>query len=239
MEYVQRTYRNLVQDNFLKSFHVCEEQTDLFIQADHDLTGPANSSVHLHRVSLKNYILTHPRFLTSLNPLPDDPLAPPIVKAMLQASRLAGVGPMAAVAGAMAEFVGKNLLKHSLNVIIENGGDLYLKATRALNIAVFAGKSPLSYRVALKIRPEDTPLGICTSSATVGHSLSLGIADAVCVKAKSAALADAAATAIGNTVQNQREIKKALEAGRKIQGVLGVLIIVEKSMGVIGNMELN
>jgi ApbE superfamily uncharacterized protein (UPF0280 family) len=158
---------------------------------------------------------------------------------MLQASRLAGGGPMAAVAGAMAEFVGKNLLKHSLNVIIENGGDLYLKATRALNIAVFAGKSPLSYRVALKIRPEDTPLGICTSSATVGHSLSLGIADAVCVKAKSAALADAAATAIGNTVQNQREIKKALEAGRKIQGVLGVLIIVEKSMGVIGNMELN
>jgi len=101
------------------------------------------------------------------------------------------------------------------------------------------GKSPLSYRIALKIHPEDTPLGICTSSATVGHSLSLGIADAVCVKAKSAVLADAAATAIGNIVQNQGDIKKALEASKKIQGVLGVLIIVEKSMGVIGNMELN
>ncbi|MDY0187538.1 MAG: UPF0280 family protein [Syntrophus sp. (in: bacteria)] len=239
MEYVQRTYRNLVQGNFLTSFRVCEEQTDLFIQADQDLTGPANSFVHLYRVSLKNYIFSHPQFLTSLNPLPDDPLAPPIVKAMLQASRLAGVGPMAAVAGAMAEFVGKDLLKHSFNVIIENGGDLYLKATRALNIAVFAGKSPLSYRIALKIHPEDTPLGICTSSATVGHSLSLGIADAVCVKAKSAVLADAAATAIGNIVQNQGDIKKALEASKKIQGVLGVLIIVEKSMGVIGNMELN
>lgn len=238
MDYVQRTYRNLVSVDFLKSFHVCEEQTDLFIRADQDLTRQASASVYLYRNHLKNYIRSHPSFLTALQPLPDDPLAPPIVKAMLQASRLAGVGPMAAVAGAMAEFVGRDLLKHSTNILIENGGDLFLKVTREMNIAVFAGKSPLSYQIALKIYPKDTPLGICTSSATIGHSLSFGIADAVCVKAKSAALADAAATAIGNSVQRKSEIKKALEAGRNIPGVSGVLIIVEKSMGVIGDMEL-
>jgi len=239
MEYVQRTYRNFVAGNSLISFHICVEQTDLFIRADRDLTRQASASVYLYRNHLKNYIQSHPLFLTSLQPLPDDPLAPPIVKMMLKAGMNAGVGPMAAVAGAMAESVGKDLLKDTTNIIIENGGDIYLQATRELNIAVFAGQSPLSYQIALKINPKETPLGICTSSATVGHSMSFGIADAVCVKAKSAALADAAATAIGNSVNKKSGIKNALEAGKNIRGVLGILIIVEKSMGVIGDMELS
>jgi len=238
MEYVQRTYRNQISSKYLTSFHICEEQTDLSIQADQDLTEPARVSVHLHRNHLENYISSHPLFLTSLRPLPEDPLAPPMVKMMLKAGRCARVGPMAAVAGAMAELVGKDLLNDTSNVIIENGGDIYLKSTRELNIAVFAGKSPLSYQIALRINPGETPLGICTSSATVGHSLSLGIADAVCVKAKSAALADAAATAIGNRVHKKSEIKNVLETGKHIPGVLGILIIVENQMGVIGDMTL-
>jgi uncharacterized protein len=238
MEYVQRTYRNFVAGNSLTSFQICEEQTDLFIRADLDLSRQASASVYLNRNHLKNYIQSHPFFLTALRPLPEDPLAPPIVQTMLKAGRCAGVGPMAAVAGAMAEFVGHDLLKDTSTIIVENGGDIYLKTTRELNIAVFAGSSPLSYQIALKIKPGETPLGICTSSATVGHSLSFGIADAVCVKAKSAALADAAATAIGNSVQKKREIKNSLEAGKNIRGVLGILIIVENAMGVIGDMEL-
>ena len=231
MEYVQRTYRNFVAGNSLTPFHICEDQTDLFILADQDLTKQAKDSVYLYRHHLKNYIRSHPLFLTSLQPLPEDPLAPPIVHAMLKAGRCAGVGPMAAVAGAMAEAVGYDLVKDSSNVIIENGGDIYLKSTREVNIAIFAGHSPLSYQIALKINAEETPLGICTSSATVGHSLSFGIADAVCVKAKSAALADAAATAIGNSIHKANEIKKALEGGKNIPGVLGVLIICRKIYG--------
>ncbi len=107
-----------------------------------------------------------------------------------------------------------------------------------MNIAIFAGESPLSYRIALKIKPNETPMGLCTSSGTVGHSLSLGIADAVCVKARTASIADAAATAIGNRVKNKSDIKKALEAGKNIKGVLGILIIVGNQFGVIGDMEL-
>jgi len=238
MKYFQRTYRNHISTNSLTSFHVCEQQTDLFIQADDDLTSQTIASVNLYRNHLKNYIQSHPEFLTSLRPLPNNNLAPPIVKTMLKASALVNVGPMAAVAGAISEFVGNDLLNYTSSVIIENGGDIFLKATKELNIAIFAGESPLSYQIALRIKPDETPLGICTSSATVGHSMSFGKADAVCVKAKSAALADAAATAIGNRVKGTSEIKNSLEAGKRIRGVLGILIIMKKQMGVIGDMEL-
>ena len=238
MKYIERTYRNEISTDFLTSFHICEEQTDLFIQADSDLTSQAVTAVHLYRSHLQAYIQSHPEFLTSLRPLPNDELAPTIVKTMLKASSIARVGPMAAVAGAVAEFVGRDLLKYSANVIVENGGDIFLKATRELNIAVFAGESPLSCKIALKIKPRETPLGICTSSATVGHSMSFGKADAVCVKSKSAALADAAASAIGNRVRDKSEIKNTLEAGMHIQGVLGILIILGRQMGVVGEMEL-
>lgn len=238
MKYLQRTYRNRFSTNFPASFHVCEEQTDLFIQADKDLTSQAMTSVYLYRNHLKDYISFHPEFLTALRPLPNDDLAPPIVKTMLKASRCVNVGPMAAVAGAVAEYVGKDLLKETSSVIVENGGDIFLKSTKEINIAIFAGESPLSYKIALKIKPDQTPIGICTSSATVGHSMNFGRADAVCVKAKSAALADAAATAIGNGVKEISEIKAALESGIHIPGVLGILIILRKQMGVIGEMEL-
>jgi len=238
MKYVERTYRNRISTGFLTSFQIREGQTDLFIRADQDLTGLATASLHLYRSHLEAYIQSHPEFLSSLQPLPQDPLAPPIVKAMLRAGACAHVGPMAAVAGAVADFVGRELLKYSHNVIVENGGDLFVKAKQEINIALFAGESPLSYKIALKVKPEETPLGICTSSATVGHSLSFGKADAVCVKAETAALADAAATAIGNSVREPREIKNALESGIRLPGVLGILIVAVNQMGVIGEMEL-
>jgi len=82
------------------------------------------------------------------------------------------------------------------------------------------------------------PIGICTSSATVGHSVSLGRADAVCVLSDSAILADAAATAVGNRVQKDSDIKKALEFGLGIEGVLGVLIIMGDKLGVQGSIEI-
>jgi ApbE superfamily uncharacterized protein (UPF0280 family) len=238
MKYFERTYRNKISTNTLTKFYVCEQQTDLFIQADLDLSMQARVSVHLYRSHLNDYIKSHPYFLTSLRPLPKDNFALPIVKTMLDASACARVGPMASVAGAIAEFVGRDLLDYSTNVIVENGGDIYLKTTKELIVGVFAGESPLSYKIAIKIKPDETPLGVCTSSRTVGHSLSLGIADAICVKASTASLADAAATAIGNRVKKKSDIKNALEAGKNIQGVSGVLIILENQFGVIGDMEL-
>jgi hypothetical protein len=167
-----------------------------------------------------------------------DDLAPDIVRDMMKVSQVAGVGPMAAVAGALAEYVGQDLLKLTPNVIVENGGDIFLKSKDEISIGIFAGDSSLSDKLALKIRPEEMPMGICTSSATVGPSLSFGIADAVCVKSKSTAMADAAATMIGNLVKTKKDIKKAISCGSRIKDVLGILIIAENEMGLWGEMEL-
>jgi ApbE superfamily uncharacterized protein (UPF0280 family) len=145
---------------------------------------------------------------------------------------------MAAVAGAMAESVSKDLLKLSKEVIVENGGDIYLATSRERTIGIFAGDSPLSLKIGIVIGPEDSPLGVCTSSGTVGPSLSFGKADAVCILSKSAALADAAATAVGNIVKEKKDIESGLERGKEIEGVLGILIIVGEKMGVWGNVKL-
>ena len=154
------------------------------------------------------------------------------------AAQKAGVGPMAGVAGAMAEFVGKALLTKTSEVVVENGGDIFLQSSTERRIGIFADCSPLSMRVGIRVLPEKTPLGVCTSSGTVGPSLSLGKADAVCVISPSATLADAAATAVGNLVQGKGDIERALERGRAIPGVEGIVIIVGDAMGAWGEYEL-
>jgi ApbE superfamily uncharacterized protein (UPF0280 family) len=126
----------------------------------------------------------------------------------------------------------------SQNVILENGGDIFLKTIREVRVGIFAGNSPLTYKINLLLKPAQMPLGICTSSGTVGHSLSFGNADAVCVVSKSSTVADAAATAIGNLVKGKGDIRTALEKGIQIEGVLGALIIIGDQFGVIGDIEL-
>ncbi|MGZ3535016.1 MAG: UPF0280 family protein [Thermodesulfobacteriota bacterium] len=138
----------------------------------------------------------------------------------------------------MAEIVSRDLLKLSKEVIVENGGDIYMATSKERTIGIYAGNSPLSLKIGVVISPEESPLGICTSSGTVGPSLSFGRANAVCLLSKSAALADAAATAVGNIVKEKKDIELGLEKGREIKGILGALIIVEEKMGVWGNIKL-
>jgi ApbE superfamily uncharacterized protein (UPF0280 family) len=237
-DYRDRAYRNRTIKNNLIGFNVTVRETDLFISADSNLTSIALASVHRLRSSLESYITAHHEFLTSLTPVVYDEWAPEIVREMMRASRKAGVGPMASVAGAMAEHVGRDLLLHTRNVIIENGGDIYLKSMNDVRIGLFAGVSPLSGRVSIKVRKEEMPLGVCTSSGTVGHSLSFGCTDACCVKSGSAALADAAATAIGNIVKSKKDIQNGLTAGMQIEGVLGIVIIIGDQLGAVGDIEL-
>ena len=238
MKYEERTYRSIINKDNLTSYNVRIAESDLFISSDTNLTDEALKSLSKHRLSLETYIKNHPDFRRSLLPLPQDDLAPPIIRDMLIKSKICGVGPMAAVAGAISEFVGYDLLKKTENIIIENGGDIFIKSKNKLIASVYAGESPLSYNVNFIVRPEETPLGICTSSATVGPSLSFGKADAVCVISQSATLADAAASAIGNKVKGKQDIKTVLDYGIKIPGVRGIIIICGKEMGVIGEVEL-
>ncbi len=236
--YQPRTYRHWIRDASLVAFAVTVKETDLYIRARRRLEAEALASVIRQRMPLEEYIASHPLFFHSLEPLPVEETAPQIVKEMAAAGEKAGVGPMAAVAGAIAEAVGKDLLAFSSEVIVENGGDIFLKVSRARLVGIYAGNSPLTGRIALKISPRDTPLGVCTSSGTVGHSLSFGTADAAIAIAPSAALADAAATALGNRVRSVADIPAALEWARTVPGLLGAVIIKDDKLGAWGKVKL-
>jgi len=222
--YEPRTYRHWVIDKGLISFNIVVKETDLYIRASTNLRRKAYKLVLKYRDILERYIERHPSFLTSLQPVSVGDDASPIIKSMAEATARVGIGPMASVAGAIAE--------------LENGGDIYLKSLSRRLIGIYAGKSPLTGKIGLKINGEDTPLGICTSSGTVGHSLSYGRADAVIVLSRSATVADAAATAIGNLVNQSNDIPSGIEFAKDIKGLLGVIIIKDDNMGLWGEVKI-
>jgi ApbE superfamily uncharacterized protein (UPF0280 family) len=236
--YQPRIYRHWIEGKDLVPFTVTVKETDLYIRATSNLQRKARRLVLKYRRQLEQYIEQNPDFLTSLKPLSIPAHAPRIVLDMIEAGRKANVGPMAAVAGAIADCVGRELLDFSPEIIVENGGDIFLKILHKRIVGIFAGDSPLTGKIGLEINPQDTPLGVCTSSGTVGHSLSFGKADAVVVVAASASLADAAATAIGNRVSRPDDINGAIEFGQSIGGLKGILIIAGKNIGAWGDVKL-
>ena len=214
------------------------KETDLYIRASSDLKSIARKLVLKYRNILEAYIKQQSSFATSLVPLPVAEDAPRIIKEMAAATSKVGVGPMASVAGAIAQFVGEELLEYSQELIIENGGDIYLKSLSQRTVGIYAGKSPLSGKVGLEIKAEETPLAVCTSSGTVGHSLSFGKADAVVAVSKSAILADAAATAIGNIIHQPDDIQAGIDFASNTEGLLGAVIIKDDKIGIWGKLTM-
>ncbi|MCI5193509.1 MAG: UPF0280 family protein [Candidatus Electrothrix sp. AU1_5] len=240
LSYQERNYR-LIENSGLVSSIVKIAETDLHILASQSVEDHALVAVSQVRGVIEEYIRMYPNFLQSLVPLPQNKQAPVIIQEMLAAGTTANVGPMATVAGLVAEQVGKSLLSslHLEEVIVENGGDLFVARTQASTVAVYAGESPLSNTLGIHLQPEQMPCGVCCSSGTIGHSLSLGQADAVVVLAPSTALADAAATRLGNEVgRKKKSIQHALEVAKSITGLAGVVIISGEHLGAWGNVEL-
>jgi ApbE superfamily uncharacterized protein (UPF0280 family) len=234
----ERTYRNLIEGGPRVSFRVVVKETDLQIYAHQDLKEEAREQILTCRGQIEGYIRNYPQFAETLKPWPSGGAAPSVVREMIRAGEKAGVGPMAAVAGAVAESVGKGLLPLSDEVIVENGGDLFIRTQTPLVVGIYAGKSPLSLKVGIRLHSQEAPISVCTSSGTIGHSLSFGKADAICVVSPSCPLADAAATAIGNLLNQPSDIQTALDVGKGIDGVQGLLAIVGDQMGIWGDIEL-
>jgi hypothetical protein len=234
---VARTYRRW-PDSELRSFHVRLGESDLLISAERPLPELAERALRAARADLQDYFARDPQFARALRPRDPLPGAPTIVVEMAEAAGPCGVGPMAAVAGAVAEYVGRALLAKTPQVIVENGGDIFLNTTRPRVAAIFAGPSPLTGRLGIRLSRLRQPLGLCTSSGTVGPSLSFGRADAAIVLAPSAALADAAATTLGNQVRTEDDTSPALEAISRIPGLLGAAVIVGERFGAWGEIEL-
>ncbi len=238
MKYGERFYRDFSDSTRWTSFHVKVESTDLFIRAKGDFTEGVKKTVIRLRDEIQRHISENQVFLTSYKPLEQRECSSPIINRMYRTSRLAGVGPMAAIAGVIAEFVGVELTECSEEVIVENGGDIWLKLQEPVTISIFAGNSPFSGKIALKIDPERTPLGICTSSGRFGHSFSFGNADAATTISEDTALADATATETGNLVKSESDLERAVEYAMSIDGIIGSLVIYRDKMIIKGDVEI-
>jgi hypothetical protein len=238
-KYQRRLYRNQVDSAGLYSLEVVVKETDVRISADKPLDRAyIQGRIALYRDEIEDYISRDARFLSSLKPIPVEMTCRPIIKKMAQAAQRANVGPMAAVAGAIAQYLGRDLQRRGFReVIVENGGDIFLTSRKIRRIGIYAGPSKYWLGLRLAVHPSQTPLGICTSSGTIGHSLSFGCADCAIVFSRNAALADAAATAIGNLVQSRSDLNKAIAFARSIPGVLAAAIIIKNSLASWGKIE--
>ncbi|SDU17060.1 UPF0280 family protein [Desulfobacula phenolica] len=233
-----RIYRKQHQKKGLVSFDITVKETNLNIQAATDLTDKAIKSVLTCRNYIEAYINMHPEFATSMTPLQNSGPAPQIIQDMIKAAELANVGPMAAVAGAVAAGTGTSLLPYSNEIVVENGGDIFIKSDSKTIFSIYAENSVFSMTTGIRVEKRDTPYGICTSSGTLGHSKSFGKADAVTVLADSCPLADAVATALGNRIKNTTDIKAAIDTGKTIPGVQGIVIIKGDKIGLWGDLKL-
>jgi len=231
-------YRDWVARGGLFRFELKVFETDILVCCDRPLAKEAEAVIRSARGEILDYISREGSFRDSLKPVAMDKSAPKIVRDMMERSAAAGVGPMAGVAGAIAEYTGRVLLEASSEVIVENGGDIFIKSSEERKLSVYAGDSPLSGKIGLVIRPERTPLGVCTSSGTVGHSKSFGAADAATVIAEDAILADCVATQAGNLAKKASDLERPIDYAKSVKGVRGALIIFGDKLAVWGEAEL-
>ncbi|MCS7175076.1 UPF0280 family protein [Pseudothermotoga sp.] len=235
---MKKFYRDWCSGRF-QSFVVQYRETDLWIGVDEFEPSMPNAVLELLKALYQQLLevgRSSAEFFTSLEPVKID-RGPKIAMKMIEAASFANVGPTAAVAGAFADEVGEFLLNKfkCREVVVENGGDVFIKCEKPLISMIYAGDSPLSGKVGLQL-PEGT-WGVCTSSGKVGHSLSFGNADAVTVVSKSSAIADAFATAYCNRVKSKRDVTALLETAIN-EHVLGVVVIFEDVLGVKGQFKI-
>lgn len=233
--YQPRDYRKSFTDR-LKWYNVCVEETDLMIGTDEDCSELILKTVRTLRKEIYAAIRDNGEFLTSLVPV--EYKGEGVVKAMVEAAKLAEVGPFAAVAGAINDMLAEKLMDKSKQIFIENGGDIYIKSDQDRLIGIYAGNSVLSGKFAIEIQKDLFPVGVCTSSATVGHSFSMGKADAAVVISKTCAVADAFATAFCNRIKKTEDIAPALEWVNGFDEVIGAVAIMNDKIGAIGNIKL-
>jgi len=236
MKRAERFYRDYTETGRWRSYRVKVDTSDLYIRADRDISGEAEAIVRRLRDLLWEQIDRQPGFLTALEPVTRLPGSPGIVTMMYDASERAGVGPMAAVAGAVAGLAGRELEPLCGEIIIENGGDIWMKLAEPASVTIFPGGHYFD-TVALRMDPRRTPCGVCTSSARIGPSLSFGRADAATIIAPDAALADAIATEVCNRVKTEDDMENAAERGMEC-GASGVVIIYRDRLVARGDVEL-
>ena len=237
-----RIYREKMNTGRFSPLVVREKESDLWIGISPEDRAIAEREIIAKlreiRSVLETYIRKHPVFFSSLHPLGIYEDDPPLIKAMKRASRAAGTGPMASVAGLVAEEMGKFILEtcQPRELIVENGGDIFLSVKDEIKLSVYAGNNLAFTRLGLLIPKNSGFLGICTSSGMFGHSFSLGKADSVTVVSRSCSYADAWATAIANSIKQASDVDEAMELFRP--EMKSLLCIKDDRLGIKGNMQI-
>ena len=234
---MKRIYRERFKLNGFESWETTYKSTNLFVKACKDLRFETFELVKKLWSDLLTYIEKNRGFLTSLGPIRQDKKAPKIAKKMIESSRKADVGPMAAVAGAIAKEVGQLLLKECNECVVENGGDVFLKLNTEPVVGLYTQNHYFKDSLSVKIKISKVPIGVCSSSAKIGPSLSLGKADLSLIIDRDTAFADALATKTANLIKNEYDIENAIEFA-KSKNVDGCLFIKGKKIGIWGKIEL-
>lgn len=236
--YQERKYREWVSPAGLVKTAVSLGESDLMILAPEDVSVRASLLTSEVRELIEGYAGEDVQFHQAMAPYEPRPDAPAVVYDMAAAAKRFGVGPMAAVAGAVAKYVGDGLAEFD-ELIIENGGDIFVRSARPVTMSLYAGeRSPFTGRVRFRVNPKGESMGVCTSSGTVGHSTSFGRADAVTVVCNSAVDADAAATALGNDVKVESDVDRIMEKANSGDGIRGIVVAIGERFGVWGDIEL-
>jgi ApbE superfamily uncharacterized protein (UPF0280 family) len=197
----------------------------------------AIESIRRNRKQLEDYARSNPTFLYTLEPIPV-PNEPLVARLMAEAAEKANVGPMAAVAGVLADLTVKDMIADGCSVaVVEDGGEVSAVSDRPVDVALAAGDAPFSKSFGFRLT--DFPLGVATSSGRFSHALSFGDAEAATVFCRNAGLADAAATAVGNVVRGEDcegAVQRGIDKALAIQGVEGVLIMYRGFTGTAGKI---
>lgn len=197
----------------------------------------AKDAIALHRAELEKYILHDPYFKITLEAYECSEDAPEVVRRLVTAGNTMGIGPMSAVAGTISALAVEAMLDAGAShAIVDNGGDIAIINDRQVIIGIYAGTSPIK-DIGLVIEPSSRIRGICTSSGTVGPSISFGQADAAVIFSDDVSLADSAATALSNATDIGRgAVEEAFEVVKNVPRIDGALLVQGEYMGMWGNV---
>jgi len=244
-EYKDRIYRKHFRTDRWKGFVAKHKDTDVWVGVNknsfhYDMHKFTMQTIRMLRESMDAYLNTDIQYVRALLPYSAREDAPQILKLMSETSYKTGVGPMSAVAGAVAAHIACELQKkfEIQEIIVENGGDIYVDIVKDIDVSIFAGSSSLSQKIGLHINAKESPLGICTSSGTVGPSLSFGKADAVMIVCKDALLADSYATVFANQIQKPEDIDNVLKMISNKNDIISAILVKDDKMGITGKFEM-
>lgn len=237
--YIDRSiYRKNISIKGKYCYRLKYKYTDLFITSDRDILKELKSPVLSFYKEIEKIISGDPIFERSLVPVEIKNHYSPFIKKMCYAAGIFGVGPMATVAGAICDRIAESIAHSCRFLMIENGGDIFIKSASGVKVGLYSSSSYFLDRLNVEFDAEQTPCGICSSSGSMGHSLSLGSSDLVTIMSDSTIQADAAATAVANFIKEQDDIEKAISQYKKNKEIKGMVIIKGDRIGIWGAIQL-